>query len=135
MKGTKQHPFSFDELLDILRKEQNIPKYSFIQLASFKHGTKFVKFRQNSFWQTHNMFVYLDNNKYQLTKKTIESLGIRSTCGKTWPINFKFDKIERKCYNLPDFKEYATNDSYKMCEGGGWYSNCTLYCKDGKYYA
>ena len=134
MRGTEQYPLPLSELLDILRKEQNLSKYSFVEIASFKDGTKFNKYCKNPFWKTEDMFVYVDNTKYQITKKTIESLGIRSICGKTWPINFKFDKIVRRCYNIPDLKEYKTDKSYKMCEGGGWYSNHTLFCKDGKYY-
>lgn len=123
------------ELIDILRREQKMEKYSFVRMKSYKDGSRFKSPKKNPYFDTQNVYVYDKESCYKLTKKTIVSLNvIRSESGKEWPINYIFDKIERKILNIPDLTPYRTNKSYRNCLGNGWYENITLYLKDEIYY-
>lgn len=96
MVGTEQYPKQLSYLIDIVRQETKTPKYSFIKLSSVTSGARFNKNCKNPFWDTTDVFVYINKQKYRITKKTIKGFPIRSTCGKEWSTDFIFDKIEKK---------------------------------------
>lgn len=135
MVGTEKCPQQLLYLIDIVRRETNTPKYSFIKLQSVTSGARFNKNCKSPFWDTSNVFVYVNNKKYNVTKRTIKGLNIRSSCGMEWPVDFQFDKIEKKITNPIDLDKYYTNKSYRDYDRGGTYSNTALYFKDGIYYA
>lgn len=135
MIGTEQNPKQLSYLIDIVRQETKTPKYSFIKLQSVTSGAKFNKNCKSPFWDTSDVFVYVNKQKYSITKRTIKGFPIRSTCGMQWPVDFQFDKIEKRITNKIDISKYCTNKSYKDYDRGGSYSNESLYLKDGIYYA
>lgn len=135
MVGTEKCPQQLSYLIDIVRRETNTPKHSFIKLESVTSGARFNKHCKSPFWDTSNVFVYVNNRKYNVTKRTIKGLNIRSSCGMEWPVDFQFDKIERKITNQISLDQYYTNKSYRDYDRGGAYSNTPLFLKDGIYYA
>jgi hypothetical protein len=69
MVGTEKCPQQLSYLIDIVRRETNTPKHSFIKLESVTSGARFNKHCKSPFWDTSNVFVYVNNRKYNVTKK------------------------------------------------------------------
>lgn len=132
MRGSKENPFHLAKLVNICAAEQNISLIQYITITNLQLLTK--KNLRGHYYKTDDTVVHDKGEVYILTRKTLLS-GFRSVCGKSWPIDYQFEKIVQKQYFRPNIKQYATNETYRDYSKGGAYHDETLYLKDGIYYA
>lgn len=134
--GTIRSPKSSMELYRIVFNEQFTEKFYFVEQPRVLYGCNKSKDRKGQYWyNTTDIQVYFEGRWYNLTKKTYLNKGFSSTSGKEWPIDFVFEKVQKKIWNRADLSPYLTNMKYTNCCGNGWSSQEILYLRDGIYYA
>ena len=124
--GTKENPDDLSKLISLLRSKLGhiLTKVPFDITNVFRTKKPFIN--------TEGVFVVIQHKIYKISKKTFRDRGVLTNDGKLFPFN-SIQECYRMEYPSLDLSLYHVG-SYRMSEGGGWYSNQSLYLYKGIYY-